>query len=150
MCYNFYVLKGDFYMETFILTLEEILYYAATLVALVIEIIGLIMIVYTLIKGIKNYINEKFSIGDMTKDPTINHGLSVSLEILLASEIIKTITVGNLSNLITVVILVLIRLFMAYMLHVEGAHKGPDLDNIKKIEKQIETKVTNNKKTSKK
>lgn len=104
--------------------LEDILMFIASIIAIVIEVLGLAMIVYTVYKGIKNYKEvDKFDFLSMSKDPTINRGLSTALEILLAGEIVKTITVVTITNLIVIVALVLIRLFMAFMLHWEGKHK---------------------------
>ena len=111
-------------MESVLYVLENILYYVASLVSVLIEVAGLAMIVYTLVKAIIKYITvDKFCIKEMFNDSVINKGLSIALEILLASEIVKTITVVSITNLIVVVVLVLIRLFMAFMLHWEGKHK---------------------------
>lgn len=112
-------------MDTVLYVLENILYYVATFVAILIEMIGLAMIVYTLVKAIKKYIVEdKLCIKEMCADSVINKGLSTALEILLAGEIVKTITITTVANLISIVVLILIRLFMAFMLHWEGSHKG--------------------------
>ena len=124
-------------MEAVLYYLENALYYIASLVSILIEIVGLAMIVYTLVRAIIKYIKvDNFCIKKMFGDSVINKGLSIALEILLASEIVKTITIASLTNLIVVVVLVLIRLFMAFMLHWEGKHKPCE------EEKCCETNIT--------
>jgi len=105
-------------------TLHELLLEVSSYLTLGVEIIGVLLIAYSVIRFvvvciIKHGLNFK----KMDDDSSLNHGLSVALEIMLSAEILKTITFSGLDNLISVVVLVLIRVFMAYMLHWENTHK---------------------------
>lgn len=113
--------------------LEEILHIAAEVISLVIEYWGLAIITITMFRAIKNCIKEhRFNFDKIVRDSTINHGLSVALEILLAAEIIKTITAGTIDGLIKIILLVVIRVSITLVLVFEEKHKCEHHEEIKK------------------
>ena len=95
------------------------------LVAMGVEVWGVIIIVATVLKEIKKtVIDHKFNLNEVSLDQGMNHGLAAALEILLAAEILKTLIVRTPRQLLEVGALVVIRIFIAYILHWELKQKS--------------------------
>lgn len=93
--------------------------------ALVIEIIGVFLISYTILKAFIDLIfRYKLNVKEASTDSFINSGLSNALEYLLAAEILKTLVVADKENLIILVVLIVIRVFIGLVLHYEGQGKS--------------------------
>lgn len=138
-------------METVISAAEEVISYIALIISMIIELIGITIIIFTVIDGIKNFfIKDEFNFKKMCKDPTFNYGLSSALEVLLAAEILKTISIRSINNLIIVVVLILARLFIEFMLGVERKHKEENEEEKNVSDKKIKTKISTSKNTSSK
>ena len=90
----------------------------------VIEIIGTVLMVIGLGKELRKIIKYRFKFRDILADPGLNRAMSTVLEVYLSAEILKTVYISQMSELIQIGVLILLRVFMAFALHWEGSHKG--------------------------
>lgn len=112
-------------MDAITNNLHELLFSAVNLVAVIIELWGLFMIMVSMIKEIYRVIFDfKLNFKMINDDNSLNAGLASALEVLLAAEILKTITVNSYRNLIIIGILIFLRIAMAMLLIWESDHKG--------------------------
>lgn len=111
-------------MEAIIENLHNFLFTAVTFVAIIIEMWGLIVIgvgfVRELIRMFREY---KFNFHKANADNSFNHALSTGLEVLLAAEILKTITIDDFQNLVIIGVLVVLRIVMTLLLVWEADHR---------------------------
>lgn len=107
------------------------------LVAMGVEVWGVIIIVATVLKEIKKtVIDHRFNLNEVSLDQGMNHGLAAALEILLAAEILKTLIVRTPRQLLEVGALVVIRIFIAYILHWELKQKSLTHEVKEKVNKK--------------
>lgn len=93
-------------------------------VATFIEFLGLTVVIIAVIRSfIDLVVVEKFNFILAEKDLLLNSGLSTALEIFLAAEILRTLVANSLDKLIQVGALVLIRIFIALVIHWESTQK---------------------------
>lgn len=102
----------------------------------IIELIGVGIIVVTVIQGLytllfKYRLNFKVN----AASPLINNGLATALEVLLCAEVLKTLVARNISQLIEVGLLIVIRIGITVLVHWELAHAN----------KQVELKIKQDK-----
>lgn len=94
----------------------------------VIEFIGVVIIAVAIGVGVYNLvIKNKFKFDSLEKNPVLNQGLSVALEIILAAEILKTLMVRTPSQILELGALIFIRLLMTVILHWELNEKEKTL-----------------------
>ncbi len=87
--------------------------------ALVVELIGVFIIIVSIAKVIYNFAKVGFNVGRLDKTSHLNRGLAFALEILLASEILKTLIAKDLRNLLELGALITIRIIMSVLIHWE-------------------------------
>lgn len=105
--------------------LHNILFSGVNFVAVLIELWGLFIIVTAIGKEIFRVLFDfKLNFKMINDDNSLNAGLASALEVLLAAEILKTITVNSYRNLIIIGILIFLRIAMAMLLIWEADHKG--------------------------
>lgn len=94
----------------------------ASFTSVIIECVGVIIIVLSIIKyAYRAIVVHKCNIKEIHSDKGFNTALSVALEVLLASEILKTLTLdGSFDSLIEVVLLIVVRILMAVVLRFEN------------------------------
>ncbi|NLW29134.1 MAG: DUF1622 domain-containing protein [Erysipelothrix sp.] len=106
----------------------------ALFLAYLIEIWGIFLIVLTVSKEIfRTVVDYRFDFNRISHDETINHGLASALEVLLAAEILKTLTISNNTQLLIIGALVFIRIFIGLILHWELNQKTQQLHVEEKI-----------------
>ncbi len=111
-------------MEAFTNALHNFLFSSVDLVTIVIELWGLFMIIVSITKEIYRVVFKyKLDFRKINADNSLNAGLASALEVLLASEILKTITIDSYQNLIIIGILIVLRIAMAILLIWENNHK---------------------------
>ena len=111
-------------MESIYHFLHNFLFSSVDLVSTVIEIWGLLLIVIAMTKEIYRVVFKyHLDFRKVNADNSLNAGLASALEVLLASEILKTITIDSYQNLIIIGILVFLRIAMAMLLIWEHDHK---------------------------
>lgn len=112
----------------------------ALFLAYIIEIWGIFLIVLTVSKEIfRTVVDYRFDFNRISHDETINHGLASVLEVLLAAEILKTLTISNNTQLLIIGALVFIRIFIGLILHWELNQKTRQLhveEKIHQLEKE--------------
>ena len=111
-------------MEAITELLHHNLVLTCKFLAVIIEIIGTILMVIGLGKELNKIIKYRFKFRDILADPGLNRAMSTVLEVYLSAEILKTVYISQMSELIQIGVLILLRVFMAFALHWEGSHKG--------------------------
>lgn len=122
-------------------SIHNSLFLLIDVVSTFIEIWGVLLVLITVVKEIyKTVAKYKFDMHVVARDEGLNHGLASALEVLLAAEILKTLVARTPQKLIEVAALVVIRIFIALILHWEMKQKALEnaeerknnLDNIMK------------------
>ena len=111
-------------MEAITELLHHDLVLTCKFLAVIIEIIGTILMVIGLGKELHKIMKYRFKFRDILADPGLNRAMSTVLEVYLSAEILKTVYISQMSELIQIAVLILLRVFMAFALHWEGSHKG--------------------------
>ena len=111
-------------MEAITELLHHNLVLTCKFLAVIIEIIGTILMVIGLGKELNKIIKYRFKFRDILADPGLNRAMSTVLEVYLSAEILKTVYISQMSELIQIGVLIMLRVFMAFALHWEGSHKG--------------------------
>lgn len=88
-------------------------------VAYAMEIIGIIIIIISGIKALYIFIKDGFKFNNMHVSLTIAEGLSMSLGFLLAAEIVLSIMIKTVPNLIVLVGIAALRVGLTFVLHWE-------------------------------
>lgn len=105
-------------------SLEHYLFDLVNLSVMLVEFIGLAIIVYGIMKEAYNIIVKyRLNFFRINEDNHLNSTLSSALEVLLAAEILKTITIRDYRNLIIIGVLVILRIAMTLLLVWETSHK---------------------------
>ncbi len=105
--------------------ISQVLYFIIEISSLIIEIWGILLIVISVLKEIyKSVFKYKFDTKEISTDSSLNYGLASALEILLAAEILQTLIAENFQSLLQVGLLVILRVFMAIIIHWELKNKG--------------------------
>lgn len=114
--------------ESLLETLEVALHNISHFSIVALEIVGILMIVYGAIKAFYLFCKSGFDFSD--REVVINFGeaLSLSLQFNLGAEIIKTITVRDVKELILLAAVVVIRIAITVLIHweVQSASKSHD------------------------
>lgn len=93
-------------------------------VAGIIEILGLIIIILSVVKSVGKLIFvEKLNFELAEKDTVLNSGLSTALEFFLAAEVLGTLIADSYDKLIQLAALIVIRVFIAFIIHWEMKQK---------------------------
>lgn len=88
--------------------------------ALLVELVGVIVIIISVARAVKNLFAQKFNFEQAKSDPALNAGLAKALEIFLAGEILMTLVAEDLKMLTHVGALVVIRVAIAMVIHWEA------------------------------
>lgn len=135
-------------MDHFTHSLHVLVTSCASIASNLVEIIAVFLIIYTVGKTIRRYIVEyQMDFHKMHTDDGLIRGISVALEVLLAGEILKTITASNRDTLVEIFLIILMRVFMTIVVRWEESSKEDNghiaiIENTKNI---IEEKVKNKK-----
>ena len=97
-------------LEVLTLILEELTNYSI----LLFEFIGILVIIFTGIKGVINLIQK-----NPTTKLNLAKGLAMGLEFKLGSEILRTVVVRDLSEIVIVGAIILIRAALTILIHWE-------------------------------
>lgn len=112
-------------MENFISQLHSLLFMGAELIAILIEFLGMMIILFAIIKEVYHIVfKHNFNFLKVTADNHFNASLATALEILFAAELLKTITVQDFRSLIIVGVLVILRISMTFLVVWEADHKA--------------------------
>ncbi len=123
-------------------TIESVLHYLvyniSPIITLILELIGIILIFYGSIKALWMLIQFKFDIHNRIITITLGEFLSLALQFKMGAEIIKTVTIRELSELFILSIVVVLRIVLSIVLHweVKSANEE-DLQNFSLEEKKM-------------
>lgn len=101
--------------------LQAVLHEVLKFVIYPLELMGVLIIIISSIRGFYTYMKGLFSkqIPDHIIKLDFARGLGIALEFLLASELLKTIIIGTLDELIILVIIMALRIVFTFVLHWE-------------------------------
>ncbi len=87
-----------------------------------VEIIGAIIIVIGTIKAIYHLFQNKFDFRNEDLIVEIASALSLALEFILAAEILKTLVINDMQQLLLLGVLLILRIIITFVLHWELNH----------------------------
>ncbi|NLW52416.1 MAG: DUF1622 domain-containing protein [Tissierellia bacterium] len=90
----------------------------------ILELLGILIIVYGSIKAIIRLIKVGFSLNDPTAKIMLGETFAIALEFKLGAEIIKTVIVHTVNELIVLGVVVFLRIIMTYVIHWEVEQAG--------------------------
>ena len=101
-------------MDQVVVFLEEILNYFLRFAILLFEYVGVIVIVISGIRGIYNYARKN----PLTK-LYLAQGLAMGLEFKLGSEILRTVVIRDISEIVIVGAIIALRAILTFLIHWE-------------------------------
>lgn len=123
--------------------MEEVMHFLHTLVtdvvnfsSLMLELFGAAIMVYTGVKGFILWVTNR-------EESSINlgEGIAMTLEFLMAGEVLHTIVAQNVSDLIILGALVILRGIMTYEIHWELKHEKEHLAEHRKEHEEERQKI---------
>ncbi|MGF0039773.1 DUF1622 domain-containing protein [Peptoniphilaceae bacterium SGI.131] len=125
--------------------MEKILHHAVELsagfVIPALELIGIAIIVIGTLKALFTLITNGFNFHDSHIKIVLGEALALSLEFKLGSEIIKTVVVRDMQELLILGIIVVLRVMLTFVIHWEVAQAGEKHSNISDL---LSNKKNNN------
>ncbi len=85
----------------------------------VLELIGILIIVYGIIITLIRLFKTGFNLTDHTTKILLGESLALSLQVKLGAEIIKTVVVRDLNELLILGVIVILRIVLTYVIHWE-------------------------------
>lgn len=107
------------YLEMLENGLDSILEMVVPLIALIAEIIGLFIIIFSLFKSTYHYLRVSLFHDDYDFHLEMSSGLTTALEFLLAAEVTKTILQPELATVLLLGLTFALRAAMSILLHAE-------------------------------
>lgn len=99
-------------LHNLVLTLGTITMYA-------LEVIGIVIIIYGTISALINFTKHRFDLRENKTKIILGEALALSLQFKLGSEIIKTVIVRDLNELLILGIIVVLRVALTFVIHWE-------------------------------
>ncbi len=106
-------------MDLVIHSLESVLFVISKLMIVVLELIGVIFIVYGSIKALIRLAKVKLDFRDFEFKFLLAESLSTALQFKLGAEVLKTVVINDFSELIVVGLVVVLRLIITFAIHWE-------------------------------
>lgn len=107
----------DIQVEALTNNLYDMMFIFVNFITVLIEIWGVLVIVVALGKEIYTTIFKfNFNYLSINKDNSLNASLASALEVLLAAEILKTITITDYTNLFIIAALIILRIAITLLL----------------------------------
>lgn len=88
------------------------------------ELIGIFVVAVTVGRAFYHYLRSQFVHTPVDVKMRLAAGLGLSLEFKMASEILKTVLVHNLSELLVLGIVIALRALLSVLIHVEMKEPG--------------------------
>lgn len=99
--------------------LESILYTLAPIVIVLLEVIGVVFILYGAVSALVNFALHRFDLTENKTKILLGEAFALALEFKLGSEIIKTVVVRSLDELLILGIVVVLRVVLTFVIHWE-------------------------------
>lgn len=104
--------------------LEDVLYAVSPPIIFILEIIGIIIIVFGAINALKRFFTVGFSLADPTTKIILGESFAMALEFKLGAEIIKTVIVHDFNELLILGFVVVLRIILTFVIHWEVEQAG--------------------------
>lgn len=85
----------------------------------VLELIGVIVIIVSGVKAFYKYVKGFFSFKDLNIKIDLAKGLALALEFKLGAEILKTVVIRTLDEMLILASVVLLRVLLTFVIHWE-------------------------------
>ena len=108
--------------------LHEVIVFILPYLVYILEIIGAFIIFWTCVKAFGEYIQNTFMKKHLAIQTHLAKGLATGLEFKLGAEILKTVIVHDLDELILVGAIFALRALMSILIHFELKHSAKDGD----------------------
>ena len=89
------------------------------------EIIGIFVVLWSGLHGFWDYFQTTFLKKQLDVQTNLARGLALGLEFKMAAEILKTVLVRQLSELVTLGIVIVLRALLSALIHLEMRHYSP-------------------------
>lgn len=99
--------------------LEQIIHIAVPNIAHILEIIGVFIVLYSAIRAFGKYAIRGFKFEDETIKIELSQGLAMALEFKLGAEILKTLIIRTIDELIILASIVILRAALTFIIHWE-------------------------------
>ena len=113
-------------MHLFIENTELLLMYIVELCTILLELFGIIVLVFTAVKCFLSWIRH-----DANLRLELAQGIALSLEFKMGSEVLRTVVVRDWEELGLLGAVILLRGLLTFLIHWEIKNEKKDLENIK-------------------
>lgn len=121
------------------LIIEDVLIAIVPYIIHLMESMGVFVIVYSAIKAFLQYARNLFDFSDDSIKIELAKGLALALEFKLGAEILKTLTIRTLDEMLILASIVVLRVILTFVIHWEiesDTKRYKDFLNLKKISSQ--------------
>ncbi len=119
--------------------IEDVLIAIVPYIIHLMESMGVFVIVYSAIKAFLQYARNLFDFSDDSIKIELAKGLALALEFKLGAEILKTLTIRTLDEMLILASIVVLRVILTFVIHWEiesDTKRYKDFLNLKKISSQ--------------
>lgn len=121
------------------LIIEDVLIAIVPYIIHLMESMGVFVIIYSAIKAFLQYARNLFDFSDDSIKIELAKGLALALEFKLGAEILKTLTIRTLDEMLILASIVVLRVILTFVIHWEiesDTKRYKDFLNLKKISSQ--------------
>ncbi len=106
-------------LKTFVENFENVIGYIALIIAFVIEIMGVVIITIGAVKSFINYFRDSILKTNHSIKIELGNALALALEFKMGAEILKTVVVREMTELIILGVVIVLRAILAVLIHWE-------------------------------
>ncbi len=106
-------------LKLFVENFENVIGYIALIIAFVIEIMGVVIITIGAVKAFINYFRDSILKTDHSIKIELGNALALALEFKMGAEILKTVVVREMTELIILGVVIVLRAILAVLIHWE-------------------------------
>lgn len=99
--------------------LEKIVELLINIAIPVFEVIGILVVAYTVFSSFIGYVRCVAGKKPCNVEHSLAEGLALSLEFLMASEILKTVTLRETKELVILAAVIVMRVLLSFLIHFE-------------------------------
>ena len=104
--------------------IETLLQTVLPYIIVVLEIIGIFVVTLSSIRAFWNYIQNTFFHKDYNLQLLFATGLATGLEFKMAAEILKTVLIREMSELLILGAVIILRAVLSILIHIEMKHSN--------------------------
>lgn len=106
-------------LKLFVGNFEDVIGYIALIIAFVIEIMGVVIITIGAVKAFVNYFRDAIQKTNHSIKIELGNALALALEFKMGAEILKTVVVREMTELIILGVVIVLRAILAVLIHWE-------------------------------